>query len=122
MKKTVFALGGVIVVIVAVALFFMDMNQPNSPAPDPPQITEVSLYHYFSGSLSGGIEEMVERVNLNSTGQRIASHSLDHEAVKTMIHSTIATGSQPGADRYCYHGPHHSWREGRGRDCSGTPV
>ncbi len=58
-------------------------------------IPEVSLYHYFSGDLDGGIGEMISIVNSRQSNWRVAARALDHEAFKTMIHSTLANGSPP---------------------------
>ena len=55
----------------------------------------ISLFHYFSGSLSGGMEEMIATVNKKDVDHQVLSHALDHEAFKSMIHATLAKGNPP---------------------------
>ncbi|MCB2216103.1 MAG: extracellular solute-binding protein [Desulfobulbaceae bacterium] len=63
--------------------------------PEQQSIPEISLYHYFSGELSGGLDDMVATVNERHHNRRLVAHPLDHEAFKTMIHSTLDKGSPP---------------------------
>lgn len=56
---------------------------------------EINLYHYFSGPLGGGIEEMLGQINQGKESHQVTAHALDHEAFKSMIHSTIAGGNPP---------------------------
>jgi multiple sugar transport system substrate-binding protein/raffinose/stachyose/melibiose transport system substrate-binding protein len=58
-------------------------------------VPEISLYHYFSGELSGGLGDMVATVNTRQRDRRLVAHPLDHEAFKTMIHTTLDKGSPP---------------------------
>ncbi|SHO49951.1 multiple sugar transport system substrate-binding protein [Desulfopila aestuarii DSM 18488] len=56
---------------------------------------KISLFHYFSGALSGGIDNMVETVNAKSPGYTVLANGLDHEAFKTMILSSLDRGNPP---------------------------
>ncbi len=56
---------------------------------------QISLYHYFSGPLSGGMTEMLAAVNSSGTGEQVVAHALDHEAFKSMIHATLAKDKPP---------------------------
>ncbi len=58
-------------------------------------VKQISLYHYFSGSLSGGLHEMIDSINNSQKDVEIVGHALDHEAFKSMIHTTLAKGNPP---------------------------
>jgi multiple sugar transport system substrate-binding protein/raffinose/stachyose/melibiose transport system substrate-binding protein len=53
------------------------------------------MYHYFSGTLDGGIREMVETVNKERQGERVVANALNHEAFKSMIVETLQKGNPP---------------------------
>ncbi len=61
---------------------------------------KISLLHYFSGSLSGGLQEMVNTFNKEATQYQLTATPLDHEAFKTSIRDTLASPSSP--DLYSY--------------------
>jgi multiple sugar transport system substrate-binding protein/raffinose/stachyose/melibiose transport system substrate-binding protein len=56
---------------------------------------QISLYHYFSGALSGGMTEMLTAVNNSDSENQVVAHALDHEAFKSMIHATLAKDKPP---------------------------
>ncbi len=56
---------------------------------------KVNFFHYFSGSLSGGIDDMVAKVNLDSNEYTILTSGLDHEAFKTMVPLSLERGTPP---------------------------
>jgi len=62
----------------------------------------ITLLHYFSGSLSGGLQEMVQTFNTDNKNYELAATPLDHEAFKTSIGTTIASPHSP--DLYSYWG------------------
>ncbi len=61
----------------------------------PVAIQHVSLYHYFSGALSGGMEETIDSINADSEKEKILANALDHEAFKSLILSNLAKGDPP---------------------------
>ena len=61
---------------------------------------EATLYHYFSGSLSGGINEMLEKINQQKSSTQVVGHALDHEAFKSMI--TESTTHETAPDLFTY--------------------
>ncbi len=61
---------------------------------------KIPLLHYFSGTLSGGLQEMVETFNKNGQNYELVATPLDHEAFKTSIHDTLASPRSP--DLYSY--------------------
>lgn len=61
---------------------------------------QLTFQHYFSGSLSGGINQMVQKMNEQSDQYRITAVPLDHEAFKVRI--TEAINSIDAADLYSY--------------------
>ena len=56
---------------------------------------KITFFHYFSGALSGGFEEMVATVNAGGEGGQVLAQGLDHEAFKSMIHATLERGNPP---------------------------
>lgn len=95
MKKVIII---IILVIMVVALLVFMKKQSNqdvleNQAPTSP--TTVNLFHYFSGVLSGGIDEMVHSVNQRTNDYDVNARPLDHEAYKTMILSTLSKGNSP---------------------------
>lgn len=96
MLKKTFFLGICIFFFLCSYLLFQQSAQDTVATKTVPQTSqEITLYHYFSGPLGGGIEEMLGQVNLGKNRQHVTAHALDHEAFKTMIHSTIANGNPP---------------------------
>jgi len=69
-------------------------------APAAPEIQRVSFLHYFSGSLSGGIDELVKTFNEADPLLQLAATPLDHESFKTGIIDSLAEGNPP--DIYSY--------------------
>ena len=61
---------------------------------------KVTLLHYFSGTLSGGVQGMVETFNQRNSKYQLVATPLDHEAYKTSIRDTLASPNSP--DIYSY--------------------
>ncbi len=61
---------------------------------------QLSFQHYFSGSISGGIDQMVQKMNEQSDQFKITAVPLDHEAFKVRIKEAI--DSVDAADLYSY--------------------
>lgn len=94
MKKT--ALTVLLIAIVAAAILFVSPDQKVVETGRPlHNVKQVSFFHYFSGPLSGGLQEMVNIVNSRSPDHRVLAQPLDHEAFKSMIHQTLARGNPP---------------------------
>lgn len=66
----------------------------------PPVKTAITLLHYFTDSLSGGIDDMARSFNQQNTRYELKAVSLDHEAFKTSIQNTLKTDRAP--DLYTY--------------------
>ncbi len=60
----------------------------------------VIFLHYFSGSLSGGLDEMARTFNDMNPHYELKPVSLDHEAFKSSIRDTLNSGNPP--DLYSY--------------------
>lgn len=83
-------------ILASLSLFFLSKDKPLPSFPvTEPASRQISLYHYFSGSLSGGLDEMIATVNRRSPDSRVEARALDHEGFKSMIHSTLARGNPP---------------------------
>ena len=61
---------------------------------------KVTLLHYFSGTLNGGVQAMVETFNQSNGKYQLVATPLDHEAYKTSIRDTLASPNSP--DIYSY--------------------
>lgn len=60
----------------------------------------VALLHYFSGTLKGGLQEMVDTFNHQEKNYELIATPIDHEAFKTSINNTLASPRSP--DLYSY--------------------
>jgi ABC-type glycerol-3-phosphate transport system substrate-binding protein len=94
MKKIIIIAGFCIILVIA-SVFLLRRNDHIEPTLTPASVRQISLYHYFSGSLSGGLNEMIDTVNKRQPENKVVAHALDHEAFKSMIHSTLAKGNPP---------------------------
>jgi len=72
-----------------------DSNKTEYTKPSPVSSKKVNFLHYFSGSLSGGIDEMVATVNKGKRGYTVLASGLDHEAFKTMLPASLDRGDPP---------------------------
>lgn len=87
------------VVVVGVVLF-VRREQVEEKTTVIPETHRVSLYHYLSGSLRGGMGEMVETVNRRQQQYRVSAEALDHEAFKSMIPNMLHQGMPPDLFTY----------------------
>ena len=62
--------------------------------------TAITFLHYFTGSLSGGLDDMARVFNRQHPQYEIKAVSLDHEAFKSSIQDTLTSGHPP--DLYAY--------------------
>lgn len=65
-----------------------------------PAQQQVTFFHYFSGSLAGGIEELVSEFNRDNPGYQLSHTPLDHEAFKTSIRVMLSGGNPPDLFSY----------------------
>ncbi len=72
---------------------------PDKSAAQAPK-TAVTFLHYFTDSLSGGVDEMAQAFNSQNPRYDLKAVSLDHEAFKTSIQDTLKSGNPP--DLYSY--------------------
>lgn len=88
-----------VVLIVMVVLAGCGMMNNNTLEPGNVK-KKVTLLHYFSGTLSGGVQGMVETFNQTNSKYQLVATPLDHEAYKTSIRDTLASPNSP--DIYSY--------------------
>ena len=89
---------GVVLLIMAV---LAGCGTTNTNTLEPGNVKKkVTLLHYFSGALSGGIQGMVETFNQRNSKYQLVATPLDHEAYKTSIKDTLASPNSP--DLYSY--------------------
>ena len=62
--------------------------------------TAITFLHYFTDSLSGGLDDMARIFNSQNSRYELKAVSLDHEAFKTSIQDTHKSGHPP--DMYSY--------------------
>ncbi len=60
----------------------------------------VTFFHYFSGTLAGGIEELVTEFNRDNPEYALSHTPLDHEAFKTSIRVMLSGGNPPDLFSY----------------------
>lgn len=85
-----------LVIICSGLIYFSVGKQKQTEQPLPTKSKEkIGFYHYYSGTLSGGISEMIEEVNKGQTDFVVSARALDHEAFKSMIHTTLDKGNPP---------------------------
>ncbi|MGB3210442.1 MAG: extracellular solute-binding protein [Desulforhopalus sp.] len=98
MKKALSSVG-LILVFFALALLFtspqIEEKLPPDTSPSALLKQKISLYHYFSGSLGGGLGEMLYAVNNKDPDYQVIAQALDHEAFKSTIHAILAKGNPP---------------------------
>jgi len=94
MKKIIF-IAGLCIVLISVSIFLFRRSDDIQTNSAPASVRQISLYHYFSGTLSGGLNEMIETVNKRQTDTKVIAQALDHEAFKSMIHATLAKRNPP---------------------------
>ncbi|GAB1483647.1 extracellular solute-binding protein [Treponema sp.] len=57
--------------------------------------SRVVFLHYFSGSLSGGIDDLVKKFNFVNPTMYLSSTPIDHESYKTSMVDTLLAGNPP---------------------------
>lgn len=93
--KKIIIIAGICIVLITTLIFLFRRNDLIEPQITPTSVRQISLYHYFSGRLSGGLNEMIDTVNKRHPDNNVTAHALDHEAFKSMIHATLAKGNPP---------------------------
>ena len=93
LPRLISALLALIVIAVVTTLQTIPVGK-EGPRPTTPRKT-INFFHYFSGTLSGGIDEMVAEVNASSDTFTVLASPLNHEAFKTMIPTSLERGNPP---------------------------
>lgn len=60
----------------------------------------IEFQHYFSGSMSGGINQMVQKLNTEQNAYTVKAIPIDHESFKVRINDAL--NSNNAADMYSY--------------------
>jgi len=61
---------------------------------------KVTFFHYFSGTLSGGVDNMTQSYNAEQSKYVLVHTPVDHEAFKTSIRVMLAGGNPPDLFSY----------------------
>lgn len=94
MRNAILAVCLVIIGFIIFNLFSKDTSSPPE-IPVEQSIQQVGFYHYFSGTLSGGLSDMIDEVNQSQNQFKVKATALDHEAFKSMIHTTLNKANPP---------------------------
>jgi multiple sugar transport system substrate-binding protein/raffinose/stachyose/melibiose transport system substrate-binding protein len=86
--------------VILVSLIFSGCDNPQKNMSETSIREAVIFLHYFSGSLSGGLDEMARTFNDMNPRYELKPVSLDHEAFKSSIRDTLSSGNPP--DLYSY--------------------
>lgn len=86
-------------VLVAFGLAFL-ASGCDRKEPSPSSISRIAFLHYFSGSLSGGIDALVGIFNKENPDYELTAVPIDHESFKSSIGDTLKAGNPP--DIYSY--------------------
>jgi multiple sugar transport system substrate-binding protein/raffinose/stachyose/melibiose transport system substrate-binding protein len=89
-----------LVTLLLTSLILTGCDKPRETEDDNTIREAVIFLHYFSGSLSGGLDDMAQTFNNMNPHYELKPVSLDHEAFKSSIHDTLKSGSPP--DLYSY--------------------
>lgn len=103
MKKIVYSvvtLLGALALLGSITLYFSTSEKDITSDREFSEIQEATLFHYFSGSLSGGIKEMLEKINQQQETTKVVGHALDHEAFKAMITESMTQKMAPDLFTY----------------------
>lgn len=63
-------------------------------------VEKVTFFHYFSGTLSGGMDDLVETFNEENPEYDLAHTPVEHEAFKTSIMVMLSGGNPPDLFSY----------------------
>ncbi len=92
-------LGLVLIIgLLAVMSAFTGGKQEEAPAVEEP--IKVTFFHYFSGTLSGGVDDMTKSYNAEQSKYLLVHTPVDHEAFKTSIRVMLAGGNPPDLFSY----------------------
>lgn len=97
MKKKVLALT-LIIGLLAVVSASAGGGGEKPPAAEKP--IKVTFFHYFSGTLSGGVDDMTKTFNAEQSKYILVHTPVDHEAFKTSIRVMLAGGNPPDLFSY----------------------
>lgn len=89
-----------IIVIISLCLIFITSCATSKSDIEMRKPDTVSFQHYFSGALSGGINDMVISFNEQQSKHVLKAIPIDHEAFKVSILETLYSGTPP--DLYSY--------------------
>lgn len=103
MKKTLFLVLTPLGILVLLGLgtnYFIQHKEDVTSGEDYKDTREATLFHYFSGSMSGGINEMLDKINQQNETTKVVGHALDHEAFKSMITDSMTKELAPDLFTY----------------------
>lgn len=95
-QRTRMLLFAVVVLLVA-SLALSAAGQTERKATGPERVT---FFHYFSGTLSGGMDDLVKTFNTQNPQYRLTHTPVDHEAFKTSILVMLSGGNPPDLFSY----------------------
>ena len=97
MKKKVL---GFVLIIGLLAVLSASAGGKKEEAAAAEEPIKVTFFHYFSGTLSGGVDDMTNSYNAEQSKYMLAHTPVDHEAFKTSIRVMLAGGNPPDLFSY----------------------
>ncbi|MBF9016993.1 MULTISPECIES: ABC transporter substrate-binding protein [unclassified Oceanispirochaeta] len=92
-----------ILILLLITLFVIPMTVSANGGQDEMTTEEaekVTFFHYFSGTLSGGMDDLVETFNEENPEYDLAHTPVEHEAFKTSIMVMLSGGNPPDLFSY----------------------
>ena len=86
--------------VVVLGLVLAGCERAPDPSTSAQTKTAITFLHYFTDSLSGGIDDMARSFNSSQTHYELKAVSLNHEAFKTSIQESLKSDQPP--DLYSY--------------------
>lgn len=94
-KHRMLLITAVLLLVTAFAVFAAAEGDQKADQPE-----KVTFFHYFSGTLSGGMDDLVDTFNENNPDYLLTHTPVDHEAFKTSILVMLSGGNPPDLFSY----------------------
>lgn len=98
LKKTVLILLTLLTLLAVSSMALFAGGEQDTPAEGAPE--KVTFFHYFSGTLSGGMDDLVDTFNKDNPEYVMTHTPVDHEAFKTSILVMLSGGNPPDLFSY----------------------
>lgn len=97
-QKKLFLAVALLLLLIPFATFATGTKEASKTVSTEP--VKVTFFHYFSGTLAGGINDLVKQFNKENPQYNLVATPVDHEAFKTSIRVMLAGGNPPDLFSY----------------------